>query len=140
MRKRERRARAVGQRGMAADEQQSQPIVFDPRRIIILRSWRRRCDIRFERPRPIALERKRSIASRRDTVFSQLPGFWGTPSRGQATSAFRVGFLQHILGDVEVAGQPNQTGEDAPAVGPHETSSRMRARTISSSSRQRRAA
>ena len=63
--------------------------------------------------RPSLARRSRSSARLRAVVVSHAPGLRGTPSRGQRLERQREGVLRALLGEVPVAGDPDQRRDDA---------------------------
>ena len=55
----------------------------------------------------------RSVARFRAVVISQARGLLGTPSRGQRSAAMRERLLSGLLGEVKVAEEADQGGQDA---------------------------
>ena len=75
-----------------------------------------------------ARRRIASIALKRPAETSHARGFAGTPSRGHCSTRRGEGVVQRLLGEVEVAEQADQRGEDAARLGAVDRIDRARGR------------
>ena len=100
---------------MAAGEDQPQPVVGHGVADVVDRG-RRRPRHRGHLPQLRRLDRRAGAAGRaarlRAVVVSQAPGRRGTPSRGQRSQRLGERVLRALLGQVPVAGEPDQRGDD----------------------------
>ena len=84
-----------------------------------------------------ARRRMPSIALKRPVETSHARGLAGTPSRGHCSDRRGEGVVQRLLGEVEVAEQADQRGEDAARLGAVDGVDRSRTRRSSSLTRVR---
>ncbi len=109
------RARSAGWQQVKISRSRSSSML-PRRRIAPSSAWprraRRRSSFVQRGVEPRRAARSASMALKRPVETSQARGLAGTPSRGHCSSRGAEGVVQRLLGEVEVAQQADQRGED----------------------------